>query len=317
MPDILTVTLNPALDMSSAVMGVKPEDKLRCETPTYDPGGGGINVARAIVQLGGTSKAFVAAGGYRGAQLCDLLEQEGVGVIRFPVMGETRLSLAVFDKSDGQQYRFVMPGPDWNDQVVTDALDAIGSALAGNGQGGHLVLSGSQPPGVPDNFPARLASTAQRYGAKLVLDTSGPPLQALMRGSAPPHVLRLDGSESEALAGVPLKRVNEVADFANALVARGVAGMVVLALGANGSVLAQNGRRWHASTPRVKVKSKVGAGDSFVGAFTLALSRGAAPSAALGDGVAAASAAVMSDATSLCHASDFQDLRKKVKVSEV
>lgn len=109
MNDILTVTLNPALDMSSTVAALVAGDKLRCEAPVYDPGGGGINVARAVGLLGGRATAFVAVAGYRGEQLCDLLRLEGVPLVPFQVAGETRESLAVIDRTDAKQYRFSCP----------------------------------------------------------------------------------------------------------------------------------------------------------------------------------------------------------------
>ncbi len=283
MSDILTVTLNPALDMSSSVDHVRPEDKLRCALPDLDPGGGGgTNVARAIRLLGGQAKAFVAlAGGYRGQQFAGLLAEEGVEAVPFHIEGETRLSLAVTDEATHQQYRFVMPGPRWTPEDAHRALEAIADHAP---KGGYVVLSGSQPPGgVPVHFPTQLAAAVEEAGAKLVLDTSGAPLRALLGvgGSARQHVLRLDGAESEDLAGRALPEIGDVAEFAQSLVARGVAEAVVLALGGEkGSLLAQDGHCWHARTPPpVRVKSKVGAGgDSFVGgAFTLALSRGGQP----------------------------------------
>ncbi len=317
MAPIVTITLNPALDMSSAVHGVRPDEKLRCDAPIYDPGGGGINVARAILQLGGTAQAFVANGGYRGAQLCELLKKEGVSVVGFRVEGETRLSLAVFDREDGQQYRFVMPGPSWDNRMVANVLGEIGKTLVAMERNSLVVLSGSHPPGVPNDFPAQLAVLARAQDARLMVDTSGSHLQELMHGSASPYVLRLDRKESETLAGTSLSGVKEVADFAQDLVERHVAQIVVLAMGSEGSVMVDGGQRWHAVTPLVKVQSKVGAGDSFVGAFTFALSRGETAKMALCEGVAAASAAVISDATDLCTRSDYEALRSKVLVSEV
>ncbi len=271
MSEILTVTLNPALDMSSTVDHVRPGDKLRCALPDLDPGGGGTNVARAIRRLGGKARAFVALAGYRGQQFAGLLADEGVEAVPFHIEGETRLSLAVIDEGSGEQYRFVMPGPRWTPNDAGRALDAIADNAP---RGGLVVLSGSQPPGVPLHFPTQLAAAVEEAGAKLVLDTSGAPLRALLGvGSARQHVLRLDGAESEDLAGRPLPDIEDVAGFAQSLIRRGVAEVVVLALGAKGSLLAHKGHCWHAATPPVPVRSKVGAGDSFVGAFTLALSR--------------------------------------------
>lgn len=312
MSDILTVTLNPALDMSSSVDHVRPEDKLRCALPDLDPGGGGTNVARAIRLLGGRARAFVAVAGYRGQQFAGLLAEEGVDTVPFHIEGETRLSLAVTDRASGAQYRFVMPGPRWSPQEAARALDAIADHAPG---GGYVVLSGSQPPGVPVHFPAQLAAAVEEAGAKLVLDTSGAPLRGVLAAApARPYVLRLDGAESEDLAGRSLPEIADVAAFAQELVTRDVAQIVVLALGPRGSLLASAGHCWHAATPAVPVRSKVGAGDSFVGAFTLALAHGAPCESALAEGVAAASAAVMSDATALCLPGDVARLRDLVEV---
>ncbi len=313
MTDILTITLNPALDMSTSVAKVEPGEKLRCDAPVYDPGGGGINVARAARLLGGRAVAFVALGGYRGAQLADLLRAEGVPVIAFPVAGETRVSLAVRDQQADTQYRFVMPGPVWNADMAGAVLAEIKTVM----DGGLVVLSGSQPDGVPVDFPARLARLVAAKGARLVLDTSGTALAAFVDAGVTVDVLRLDLAESEALAGRALPEVEDVARFAQDLVARGVARAVVLARGSHGSVLANASGCLRAVTPKVPVVSKVGAGDSFVGAFTLALARGEPDDVALQHGVAAASAAVMTDATDLCRAADVRALLAQCRVQPI
>lgn len=306
MTGLLTVTLNPALDVSTSVDHVRAEDKLRCATPTLDTGGGGVNVARAIGELGGRAAAFVALAGHTGAQFADLLATEPLDPVVFDIPGETRQSLAVTDAGTGEQFRFVMPGPIWSEALVADATRAIVAATPAHGL---VVLSGSQPPGVPDHFPADLAHAIAENSAGLVLDTSGAPMRALRAGQQSPlHVLRLDGAESADLAGRPLTGREDVADFAQSLVASGIAEMVVLALGPDGSILATADGRWHANTRDVPVLSKVGAGDSFVGAFTLALSQGAAPEQALIQGCAAASAAVMTNATALCRRADVDEL---------
>ena len=119
---VLTVTLNPALDLSTSTDEVVPELKLRCEAPDIDPGGGGINVSRAIANMGGRSRALVALGGATGTRLCDLLHQTGLPVLRLNAPGETRQSLSVIDRSDGAQFRFVLPGPEWRPSDVRGAL---------------------------------------------------------------------------------------------------------------------------------------------------------------------------------------------------
>lgn len=315
MTPVLTVTLNPALDLSTSAPRVVPEDKLRCREVVRDPGGGGVNVARAIVELGGRARAFVALAGHVGAAYRDLLEASPVEPVIFDIPGHTRQSIAVIDESTGAQYRFVMPGPRWTPELSQQAIETIADHAP---EGGYVVLSGSQPPGVPVHFPTNLAHEIELRGARLILDTSGPPLHALLGvGSARHHVLRLDGAESEELAGRVLASRAEVADFAESLIARDIAEIVVLALGPDGSVLVTREGRWHCNTVAVPVRSKVGAGDSFVGAFTLALSRGAAPEEALVQGCAAASAAVMSDATDLCARADVETLAASATLSRL
>ena len=298
MPAILTVTLNPTVDLSTAAESVVPGLKLRCDAPQVDPGGGGINVSRAIKLLGGRSTALVAIGGASGARLLELLTKEGIATIGFQGPGETRLSLSVTERATNDQFRFVLPGPDWSEGDVGRAIDTIDQAT---GSDTLVVLSGSQPPGVAKNFPAILAGHVAERAARLIVDTSGPALFNLVEAPHPAiHVLRMDGEEAEELAGRTLPHPSDSADFAQGLVRQGVASIVIVARGADGSVLASEAGRWHAVSPPVEVVSKVGAGDSFVGAFTYALARGDSLADCLRWGVAAASAAVTTEATRLC-----------------
>ncbi|WP_289040423.1 1-phosphofructokinase family hexose kinase [uncultured Aliiroseovarius sp.] len=313
--DILTITLNPALDISTGVDAVRPDEKLRCDAPLLDPGGGGINVARAIRLSGGSATAFVALAGFRGQQLAALLKAEGVPMIPFSLNGETRMSLAVSDRQDGTQFRFVMPGPAWSDTTLAALCDQLSQVIAANT---HVVLSGSHPPGVPDDFPKMLAGITRAKGAVLTLDTSGAALAVqTTRDGAMADILRLDNAESETLAGRALSNLADVATFAQSIVSDGHARAVVLALGAKGSVLATADQILHAATPPVPVVSKVGAGDSFVGAFTLSRAKGDDWSEALRHGTAAASAAVMSPATDLCRPDDLRSLLPQVKITKL
>ncbi len=312
MAQILTITLNPALDISTSAEAVVPGPKLRCAAPVREPGGGGVNVARAIRELGGDCVALVALGGPTGTALRALLDAAGVPVAAFAVPGDTRLGIAVTDRGTGGQYRFTLPGPDWTEAMAAD-LRALAARLVHGGD--WAVLSGSQPPGVPEDFPLTLAADLARAGARLVVDTSGPPLRRLAAaGETGIAVLRIDEAEAEDLAGRPLPDRAASLAFAAELVARGTARAVVLARGAEGSVLAAPGAALAAAPPKVPVVSKVGAGDSFAGAFVLALAQGRGPRAALAEGTAAAAAAVMTAATELCRRGDVERLLPEVRV---
>ncbi len=295
---ILTITLNPTVDYATTAPEVVPGPKLRCSEPQIDPGGGGINVRRAIRHLGGQSTALIAIGGATGAHLLQLLALEGVATVAFQGPGETRQSVTVNEAGSGDQYRFVMPGPSWAEEDVPRALNTVEQAT---GEGTYVVLSGSQPPGVAKEFPSILAGHIAGHGARIIVDTSGPALFDLVEAPRSAiHALRMNGEECEELAGVPHPTPADTAAFAQRLVARGVAKTVIVARGADGSVMATRDGAWHCPGPEVQIVSKVGAGDSFVGAFTLALAREWGPTDALRFGVAAAAAACTTEATRLC-----------------
>lgn len=310
MPRIVTVTLNPALDLSTETAEVRPNRKLRCAPPRRDPGGGGVNVSRAIAKLGGASLCAVAAGGDAGAALLALLAAEGVEARDLGLDLPTRQSLAVTDLASGDQFRFVMPGPVWSAADLDRALArVVGWCAAGD----WLVPSGSLPEGVPpDTFPklgARLAGT----GVRMVLDTSGSALVAAAqaRGLA---LLRMDDAEAEALAGTPLPRAADSAGLARRLVGDGVAAMVQVARGAEGTVLATAEGCWLCRPPKVAVVSAVGAGDSHLAGVVLALARGADPLTACIAGVGAAASAVTTPDTALCRREDAEAYARQVVV---
>lgn len=309
MTPILTITLNPALDLATETDVVRPGTKLRCGPPRTDPGGGGINVARAVQRLGGQAFALVASGGATGAQMLALLAMEGVRTGLLAAPGDTRISLSVHDGATDAQYRFMLPGPAWSDADIRTALIMLEGALV---EGEYCVLSGSQPPGLADDFTSRFAQICAGKGAKLVVDTGGAPLAALVADPGPGvEVLRMNQDEAQELAGRTFASSRETAEFAASLVAKRVARIVVVARGGEGSVMVTNGTRVQCVAPRVEVKSKVGAGDSFVAGLTLALAGGDPPEEALRRGVAAVSAAVMTEGTALCTNEDTESLLPK------
>ena len=310
---ILTLTLNPALDMATDVTDILPGQKLRCTDPHLDPGGGGLNVSRAIKALGGDSLALVALGGLTGDRLAGLIRAEGVTFLSILGPGETRQSLTVTEVSSGKQYRFMLPGPVWGAAERARVFTLLSATAR---PGGYSVISGSQPPGVPADFPAQLAASME--GSLVVLDTSGAALTSAVKDPIPGlEVLRMDGEEGEELAGRKLETRAATADFASELIARGVAKRVIIARGADGNVLAEANHRLFSPAPKVKVRSTVGAGDSFVAAFVLALARGQDSATALSMASAAAAAAVMTDATQLCKAEDVMRLMPQAAATAI
>lgn len=315
MPGILTITLNPAVDLATSVEAVVAGAKLYCRPPRIDPGGGGVNVARAIRRLDGEATALLAVGGARGDQLLSLLAAEGVPVHPVRVHGETRESLAVTDEASGAQYRFSLPGETLTEDEAERLLAEIAGAVS---KDCHVVLSGGVARGLGDEFPARIQRAIAPRTDRLIIDTSKEPLLRLMAvPAAPLLLLRVDQKEAALAAHHAMDTLDDSLAFALDLVTRGVARMVVTGRGPEGSVMVTERGRYLCRAPKVPVRSKVGAGDAFVGAMTLALARGDSESEALRWGVAAASATVGTEGTALCEPDRTRALLGECKVSEV
>lgn len=297
---ILTVTLNPALDLAAGTDAVRPNRKLRLDAPLTDPGGGGINIARVVATLGGNARAAVSLGGPLGAQVRALLA--GIDLIDLPAPGDTRLSLAVTNRADGDQYRFSLPGPSWTEAEAKTALDQLTEAAP---KGGWVALSGSYPPGMPEDFAFDLAHRVAAAGAGLLVDTSGPQLRRLIAARIGFAALRLDRAEAEGLAGHPLPSREDTANFARRLVADGVAHVAVVARGDDGNILADAAGTWHATALPVTIVSAVGAGDSFVAGLLTGHARGATWPDALALAAACATATCLQPATRLAEADDI------------
>ncbi len=297
MSRILTVTLNPALDLTTGVERLEEGHKMRCEPPQMDPGGGGANVSRAIHHLGGASEAFICTGAPLGPAYRDLFEASGLPAIWHDCGVPTRQSIAVHDRASGGQYRFVLPGEPWGEPVWQGALDALTAAMR---PGDLVVLSGSQPPGVPEDFPRRLCALAGRVGAKVVVDTSGRPLEVAAQPNTGAHVIRMDHYEGMELMGWTEFGPPQAEALARELVARGAASIAIVTVGGDGAWAATEDAAWHCAPPAVEVLSSTGAGDSFVAALAIGLSDGRAFEDALAFAVAAAADAVTTAGTDLC-----------------
>ncbi len=300
---IATLTASPALDESTSVPYVLADRKLRCTDPVREPGGGGINVARAIHKLGGEALACFPAGGPTGDMLIALLDAEGVQRRVVPVQGWTRQNLNVTESVSGRQFRFCMPGAAVTEREWTSLLDA----LRGLEPAPELVvLSGSLPPGVPPDFYARAIEAMRARGSQVVVDASGEALvRCAGRGAL---VIKTSLHEFETLTNVRDADEAHLGELASQTVARGMCDILVISLGPGGALLATRDGRERIAAPAVPAKSTVGAGDSMVAGIVLALARGHALRDAVSYGVAAGSAAVMQPGTALCNRDDVDRL---------
>ncbi|HZV48120.1 MAG TPA: 1-phosphofructokinase family hexose kinase [Thermodesulfovibrionales bacterium] len=312
MKTIVTMTMNPAIDKSSSVGHVIAERKLYCKPPRFEPGGGGINVTRAIKKLGGESFALYPSGGPTGEMLRYLFEQEGLDHRPIPFNGWTRESLAILEESTGQQYRFGMPGPHLSEAEWQRCLHELSSI---NSKLDFIVASGSLPPGVPEDFYARVARIGKDIGAQVVVDTSGEALRlALSEGV---YLIKPNIREFRELIGAGVGEESEIKNMAMEIVRSGQSKAVVISLGAAGILMVSQEGHEHIQPPTVPIVSKVGAGDSTVAGIVLSLARGNALRDAIRFGVAAGSAAVMTPGTELCRREDTERLYEQMTLESV
>jgi 6-phosphofructokinase 2 len=295
---ILTLTLNPALDITTTTHKLAPRRKLRCLAPRYDAGGGGANVSRAIKELGGTSVAFLMLGGRTGQHYREVLAPAAIDTVVYEAAGETRFSLTVMEEASGEHFRFVLPGPEQPRNRVETLLEAIVRNVGP--RGGYVVLSGTLPPGMPVDFYGRVIREVRNSGARVILDTSQPALSATL--PANPYCVRINHHEAQELLGGEAVAAAEA--LAGRLVEDGAAELAIITTGEQGAFVATREGLVRIAPPQVVVKSTVGAGDSFVAALTLGLARGWPVEKAARYGVAAAASAVTTDATELCKRMD-------------
>ena len=289
---IVTLTLNPALDKSSSIARLIPEQKLRTAAMQTDAGGGGINVSKGIAKLGGQSVAIFPIGGHTGEQLKQLVEAAGITTAVVPFSGETRENLSITDQSTGLQYRFTMPGVALNRQEAEACLEMIRQQKPD-----ILVASGSLPPGLPDTFYKEVAVVAKSLGARFILDTSGKPLQHAADEGL--FLLKPNLGELSAMAGEEELALNQVDDAALKIIEQGKCEVLVVSLGPQGALLVTKNGFEHVPAPMVKKLSTVGAGDSMVAGMVWALSQGKSFPEMVQTGVACGSAATMNLGTQL------------------
>jgi len=307
MKKIVTLNMNPAIDKSTRTQHVIAEHKLYCGPAIYEPGGGGVNVSRAIKKLGGESLLVYPAGGMPGKMLNELMEKEEVDQLSLPIKGFTRENLIVLEESTGQQFRFGMPGPELKREEWEQCLQEISSLSPAPD---YLVASGSLPLGVPSDFYARVALIGNDIGAKVIVDASGEALEhALQEGV---YLIKPNIREFRDFAGNDIKEELQILEAAQRMIRDGKCETMVISLGAAGALFVSRDNMEHIVPPTVPISSKVGAGDSMVAGIVLGLSRGEKLREAVLYGIAAGSAAVMTPGTELCRKEDTERLYTKI-----
>jgi 6-phosphofructokinase 2 len=298
---ILTVTLNPCIDKSSAADQLKPEAKLRCTEVVNEPGGGGINVSKALKKLETASVALFPAGGHNGDMLCSLLKEEEIEFHAVDTKVETRENWIVLETSTNNQFRFTFPGREVQEETIKTLIDQIR-----NFSPNYVIASGSLPPGLPDYFYGLIVKNAKTVGARCIVDTSGPALQALQGKGA--YLIKPNISELCKMLNVETLAKDEVPNAAQQAIHDGYAELIAVSMGPDGAWLVSSDEQYFAAAPKVEKRSTVGAGDSMVAGISFMLQQNRSLKEVIAFGVACGSAATMNEGTQLFKKADAERL---------
>ena len=299
---ILTLTVNPALDIYTTVDHIESSEKLRCEAPTKDPGGGGVNVSRVIKRLGGNSKAIYTKGGFTGSIFKQLLEEEAIDQDPVEVQNDLRQNFAVTETSTGDLFRFGLPGAELQESEYGEILEKINQYKEAD----FLVASGSLPPGAPSDFYARVARKAKANDIRVILDTSGKAFKAVLEEGA--FLIKPNMKELQDLTGRKVESEEEQKRLLLDVLRDYNIEVIVASLGAKGAFLATEGTVRHYPAPSVEHISSIGAGDSMVAGISYSLSQGSSLEEAVLMGLACGSATIKSPGTELLRKEDVDQL---------
>lgn len=290
---IVTLTLNPAVDKSTEIKQLVPEKKMRCAPMLVDAGGGGINVSKAIRELGGKSIAVFPCGGINGKLLTDLVNNEDVTAQAIEIREETRESFVVNELQSNKQFRFVMPGP----SLSAVELNKIRQAIISLDKASFLVCSGSLPPGVSPEFLGELAEITKQRGVRFIVDTSGPPLKAALEKGV--YLLKPNLTELCSLVGKDYLEISEIEEAAMQIINSNNCQVMVVSMGASGAMLVTKNEVKQLKAPTVKKQTTVGAGDSMVAGIVWSIHQGRSLLEAVRFGIACGSAATINKGTQL------------------
>lgn len=305
---INTITINPSIDKHITIAKLIKDDAIRAKSMHRDPGGKGINVSRVVKELGGETKAFGIVGGCAGYMIRDLLDRDKIDFDLIEIVGETRINVIITDLSDRTQTRISNLGPNVNLTNIDSLISLLDNVKI---RPSFWVLGGSLSPGAPKDTYKKLIEYLREKGEKCILDADGEALELGIKAS--PFLIKPNEYELERLIGRRIENDDEVLKAIIELCNSGIE-IVVASLGKRGVIVSTKNEAFKLESPKVEVRSKVGAGDSFIGGMLVMLEKGCDLKEAARYGVAAGTAAVITEGTRLCLREDVERLFGLVKM---
>lgn len=309
-PPIVALTLNPTVDVTYQLDHLVADQKVHARSNRYDPGGNGINVARALYRLQRPAHSVHVIAGEIGALLERLLKGTIEHCHSITVEGETRINVTLIQRSPAAQFEISGLGP----TIPEHTLEHVTAELLRLTGTGYAILTGSLPPGVPHEYYARVVARLHREGARAVVDAQPQILSQVIPQR--PFLVKPNRYELSRLAGQPLDDKAALLAEARRLHERG-ASHVCVSLAASGALLVAPQGIWYGAAPEVAVNSTVGAGDSMVAGLVTALAGGSPPTDALRLGLACGSASAAQPGTELLDYAHMQQLLSNITIRPI
>lgn len=310
MNSVIVLTLNPAVDMTYELPALNLYDVNRVKRVFRTPGGKGINVLRVLQQLEVPSIGIGFLGGISGSWIAEELRKSGISFHAVPVKGETRTTIAVLDEAHRGTTEMIEPGP----VIEVAAADELRRALESRfSDGTYVLLSGSQPQGLKATYTADLIDSARRAGCLPCVDVSGETLREAL--AAKPYLVKVNHTEFANWLGLSEELpLHAILQAARGLVFKGIK-VVVVTLGAQGSLVVTGEQAWRVNTPTVPVRNTVGSGDAFFAGFVSQLVSGGTCSAAALYGAACGASNATFATAGMVHREQLNDLVQRVSVT--
>ena len=307
---ITTICLNPCFDRTVEVDTLQISSVNRIRNARDDLGGKGINVAVVAGRLGLDAKCIGIMGTDGSAELCGLMDREGLRHHFLSVPGRVRTNMKIYSRDGQGVTELNEPGAAVDESILREFFELTRQETADSEM---VVMTGSLPPGCPEGTYRDLMNALD--GKKCILDTEGKELELAAKG-AKPYLIKPNLRELETTLGIELRTIRAIRDAALLFIRLGVEHAVV-SMGEMGAMYVSEKKTLFAPALRIEAKSTVGAGDAMIGGMLMGYEKTGDMAKAFRYGIAAGAASVMTEGTQLIVRSDFEKLLAQVKVQEV
>lgn len=308
--NIVTLSLNPAVDISYRVKQLIMSDKSHSQASRYDPGGNGVNVSRSLKLLGVEAYTCCVLAGKSGELLRDLLIKQVDHLDALDVSGSTRLNCSIHQLRPPEEFKIAGVGPD----LSADHLEQISQRFVNLAENGVGVLTGSLPPNIDASIYTDLGHQLHEKGAKVVIDAKSQILAESLH--IQPYLIKPNQHELERLGGKTLNSIKALAERTRELQSQGVKNICV-SLGHEGAIFTNESNSYYAKPPQINRVCSTGAGDAMLAGILVGLIQKRSAEETLKLGVACGSCTVTQEGTLLFDQETLPSLIDVIEVTEL